>query len=134
MLSDPEETPVSAILYEEQGGRWVPLAVHASGKDYDFDWCRRDEEVYWHLAGVGPWNETIELSRCVDWRCRLWLAPGVAATVEGGGELVDAGYDLIDEPLEDPFKLGIEDETYWCETCSDRLPETNPCDHHEESP
>ncbi len=62
-------------------------------------------------------------------RCGLWLAPGEQATVDGGGSLEAAGYDLIVKQPPNPFDSAIVKATYYCEWCDDYLPYDDDCVH-----
>jgi hypothetical protein len=121
MLKDPSGHPIRAIAYHGD----VPHSVTAGSDIYDFDYCKRDDCVYYRLSGSG--FGPIELARMAfpetpAGRCGLWLAPGESATVDGGSALEAAGYDLITEQPPNPFDDAIEESTYWCEWCDDYLP------------
>jgi hypothetical protein len=132
VLLDPQGNPIRVIEYHGK----MPHSVTSSrpgNSYYDFNHCKRDNQVYWHESGGGPKTPTIELGRMAFpespyGRTGVWLAPGERATVDGES-LDEAGFDIITEQPPNPFDDAIEERCYWCDWCDDALPDTSPCEH-----
>lgn len=148
---------VVAIIYHHDGkdNRLLPFNVftvdHENPPDngwiaglYDFDWCQRDETLYYHYSGgggrfyIGAICEPNKPPRCAVW----WDSKIVFPT--NGGSLSNRklsnqtvqrfGYDTLDAPLPidgevNPFENSCMDSVEYCSKCNDHLPTENPCSH-----
>lgn len=120
---------------------------------YDFEFCKRDQQLYWHNSGSGGEDGFVvsRFAKPSPPKAKLWLAPGVTAMEYVGrkslnrkpcGErrLLAMGYELIAAPLDltslhtgwsshigatcNPFDVAEGDtECQWCDECQDRLPD-----------
>lgn len=101
---------------------------------YDFDWCKRDECLYYHESGSGG-DAEFTLYPCTA-PYQVWAAPGVSLIRK---DKMD-GYHpatILDEPLfgwpnDRLFDMAEESETEHCPTCGDDLPSEDTdelCDH-----
>lgn len=138
---------------------WYRKGTPATGFAYDdfqFEFCRRDDALYFHHIGLGsgPADE-YHVARFVHPRppkAQLWLADGVKAVtwvskrrpkveVSDAG-LLRRGYERIAAPLtltapfgpptRDPFAAAREcDNIVYCPRCRDWLPDESdePCEH-----
>ncbi len=122
-----DDRPFS-VTTQRDGGGW---------DEYDFDWCRRDGNLYYHMSGGGPAQSFIEVGRFVapspnpaDW-AKIWAAPGIILRDGAETDLAVLGYERIAEPLGDPFEDAIDEDTHYCELCDDYLPWTTDtlCEH-----
>jgi len=120
MTDDPS---ARIVLAEYQGGHLFALTVErvTGGHDhYDFDWCRRDGTLYYHLSGFGAADKVIDLGDLVeqpDEPMLYYLAPGYRC--KGGHWMT-----RITEPLDaDPFAHASEGTVRCCEQCGDYLPQ-----------
>lgn len=125
--------------------------------DYNFEFHRSGQSLYWHRSGSGgTWKHFYVSCFCEPNPppAKLWLAPGVKAIayVEGthcrktrdvsDAELLEMGYLRIAEPLEldsaygksrNPFDVSDGNtECHYCEYCNDRIPDNGGgrlCEH-----
>jgi len=122
-------------------------AADTSVSDYDFDWCRRDEMMYYHLSGCGhrvfvsPLARQRTPPRAAFWYDRTACAPTNAGNCSGrrigDNTLRRWGYDVLDVPVMlfglacNPFRLDIVsmDDVEYCSTCTDYLPTGSLCQH-----
>ena len=125
------------IFVEYQDGR--PHSVVTDGHTYDFEWSRREGQLYYEKAGGGGKSITVYPNST------YWAAPGVelkAYRSDGPPwtRPLDPGESLGTRlaepppgwPNEELFDLAEESETVWCDTCRDHLPSEDtptPCDH-----
>lgn len=116
---------------------------------WDFSWSRADKTLYFHQSGGGG-----ELRFCIGEFVKktpppglIWVAEGVPLVVCGSkkdriittdAQLLKLGYRRLKKPLmllgesRNPFEVGQEGETIWCDICKDDLYEegwNDPCKH-----
>lgn len=130
----------AAIFVEYDDGRPFSV-VTEDGDDFDFDYCKRDDQIYYHRSGLGPPRTRIEAPQFAFPEASIesitiWVREGAVLVDEQGEPVVDhaaRGYKLLQEFPGDPFDRDdvIECETVYCKTCDDRLPDDrdSPCEH-----
>jgi hypothetical protein len=134
--ADPE--PIAVEYQQNRAGAWVPHQAWVKdvrrGHEYidmhDCDWVESESTLYHHNAGGGdPYvNAYAQAERLPG---RIWIAAEV--TVHHAGErergpLSDAdmlamGLKRVHGPTPAPFAEADEDDTFYCETCDDRVPD-----------
>lgn len=147
---------VVAIEYHPSGPRnaLVPHSVfttdHASPSkycdSYDFDWCRRDKTIYYHLSGSGSfYMHPIGSGFRKPPRAAVWWDSSIIVGPTNGGNsskrtigantLRRWGYDVLPEPavlpggIINPFDDAVMDDTEYCSRCKDKLPTERLCSH-----
>lgn len=75
---------------------------------YDVDYCKRDNQLYYHQSGGMP----------VDGK-------------QEGLEKLPLGVETMQDLIEHFGIINEETETMWCEICQDRFPVDNLCSHIE---
>lgn len=133
--------------------------ISTSRNDYNFEWSKTHEQLYWHNSGGGgnPDQFVVSGSFCEPNPppAKIWMAPGIRAVehVEGtrceqvrdvsDAQLLERGYLRIDRPLllsggwtgkrtRNPFEVAEGDtDCRYCKFCDDHLPDTDGdlCDH-----
>ena len=109
----PEEDRIVFIEYSND--RPFAVVTDDGGADYyDFDWCKSNEQLYYHCSGGGGSAKEIVLSHFSDPSPplqKIWAAEGVGFVelVDKDGEWVNVaidaervramGYEVIDKPL-----------------------------------
>ncbi len=132
-----------------------PSAVITDYATFDFDYCKRDDEVTFLNVGSGYRDENgysvNGFCNPVPPPCKIWAAPEVnfvkwkfskkPSVPVSEEEMLAMGYLRIAEPLTlktwdgkettCPFKAGNESDchTAYCSICDDNLPEDHLCDH-----
>lgn len=122
-------------------------------EDYRFAFSRADGMLYWHNSGSGggpvkhlTFGELVEPNP----PSLFWMVPSIQPTEWVSDEeprrplspaqLLARGFRRLDEPLEldkpgggktrDPFEVGEEQDTIYCNVCDDYLTdELEPCGH-----
>lgn len=148
-----EEHLYTSTRWDHKG---MPLldSPRTSPRHWDFEWCKRDKENYFHMSGSGG-ELRCHVSRFVNpLKLRpIWIAQGVPIVTYRNrkgkhieapvseAELVKMGYHRLRHPLllhasdgtvtRNPFEVGHEDECTYCKICDDWLPSglNPPCDH-----
>lgn len=158
---DAEPERIVAIEYQPTGPNnglvpfnvftVIPSRVRKGGftfSNYDFDWCKRDECLYYHCSGGGGSFYMHPLAKPhTKPRCAVWYESSIVKPTNGGNcshrpisnrTLERWGYDVFSEPLlldfygsktHNPFEMASEDEVEYCPRCNDHLPTTNLCAH-----
>lgn len=128
------------IEYHDDAGIWRPFRVETSDgrrfATFDFDWCKRDETMYYENVGSSPDQGTIHVDRlCDGGRGRIWINPDYTP-VENSRErepipdVSALGYDRVEGDPVDPFADADEGDTTYCNICDDHLPNADyVCDH-----
>lgn len=123
-MNDPK------VLFVELDHNGRPFSVIARDGDSieqcDFDWCKRDEELYYHCSGSGHIDPvTIEATK--EYPITYWAAE----CVEVVGNEHCTRVDNLPDPYtpEGLFDDAEEDSTVYCVVCDDHLPATRRCDH-----
>lgn len=112
---------------------------------YDFDWCRRDECLYYHLSGSGGRFYIHPLARpAKPPLVPLWWDSSLVHPTNGGNssnrKLSDAtvtrfGYKIVPEPLPlfsvsaNPFNDAHHASVEYCTRCGDHLQDDGLCEH-----
>lgn len=115
---------------------------------YDFEWCERDQALYFELIGGGPLNgySVARFAEPQPPKAKLWLAPDISVQDAGrdektisNAELLAMGYEIINEPLlldsgwgrpsTNPFDHAESGGCLYCRECDDWLPEDEMCQH-----
>lgn len=112
---------------------------------YDFDWCERDQSLYYHCSGGGGRFYLHRLSKpTARPRCAVWWDASLVAPTNGAicsqrklshSTVRRMGYDILTEPVPllggsaNPFLEASQDSTEFCIKCHDYLPTENLCQH-----
>jgi len=134
---------VEHIVYSKG---YMPWSVVTSKASYDFEWCKRDDQLYYH--DVGSPSIIIDAAD-FDGR-RIWVADDV--TIKTGAypdyeeitvaEARKRGWPLMRKPAlltrfgkrtRNPFEAAGSEDTpcEYCDVCHDMLPSEEECDHME---
>ena len=161
-INNEQPETVAAIVYHTVDGKMIPHSVFTAewvdrsklGKGYppsgyfvhvyDFDWCKRNEQLYQHNSGSGG---NFYLGRMAfpksTPRCAVWWDPHLVqphndrspASEIGVAHIRRIGYDILDKPLvlfdgsQNPFDHALESEVEYCSKCDDHLPTDDLCEH-----
>lgn len=152
------KTKLTTDWTKTRHGHWKPedKTISTSSRDYDFEWSKTNEQLYWHNPGGGGDPAIIHVGRFANPDppyAQIWMAPGVKAVgyVEGSrceqtrdvadAELLAYGYERIDRPLllnldskrtRNPFEVADGDtDCRYCKFCDDYLPDGDGdlCEH-----
>ena len=152
---EPER--IVAIEYHPEGPKnaLLPFSVftvnHAKPSAwisgiYDFDWCKRDEMLYYHCSGCGGRFPMHPLSKpSATPRYAVWWDASLVAPTNGGNcssrklsadTIRKWGYDVLESPLPilgggvNPFEENAcMDSVEYCANCKDYLPTESLCSH-----
>lgn len=138
-VPDPEVEPVIDAMRSVKLRGWIAGI-------YNFDWCRRDKSLYYHLSGSGGRFYVSPI--CKEYRkpprAAIWYDDGFVRPTNAGnsshrplsnGTLVKWGYDVLGKPVSilgntaNPFDEACHGETVYCSRCNDWLPEESTCRH-----
>jgi hypothetical protein len=141
---------VVAVEYHPLNNRLFPVSVFTMSNDgsprdgwisglYDFAWCKRNGALYYDLSGSGGRFYIHPLCRPNDPpRCALWWERSLVWPTNGGNcshrRLSDKtvrrfGYDILANPLGNPFDDACWGNTEYCVRCDDHLPADELCSH-----
>lgn len=98
-------------------------------QDYDLDWCKRDDRLYWHQSGGWP-DRPIVIGKLVEGTVKFWATGDIK--IKDGHNGVSLSRPLRKFPLKTLLDPDNEMETIYCSECDDHLPtedSPNPCDH-----
>lgn len=154
----PDEI-VAGIIYHREGSLLLPHSVFTvSGEPeggnprkawmagiYDFNYCRRDGTVYYHLSGGGG---TFYLNRYCEpqpppaclWYDSKLVAPTndrIHKRYPSAATIRKWGYEIVSAPLtvdfvngeQNPFNNAVHGEVEYCTKCHDHIPEDSLCEH-----
>lgn len=128
----------------------IPFSVFTIGKDhpgrnkgYDFEWCRRDQSLYFNQTSSGISFYLSPLSEPeISPRVAVWWDRNATFPTDSGNEkkrLSDKtvwkwGYEILNEPVMigehfNPFAEACHGDTEYCSRCNDHLPTDSPCTH-----
>jgi hypothetical protein len=114
--------PFSVVTRE-----WIPdatISPYWRRTEYDFDWCRAEQTLYWHEVGSGGDSP-------LSWPGQYWAADGIDVAHEKD---TAERLDILPAPFtvarlfDDAIETG---HTIWCGKCQDHYPDDygNPCAH-----
>lgn len=134
MTEDAEK--VVAVEYHAGHPHSVVTATK-SGRGWsvwDFDWCKRDQTVYYHQSGGSP-AEAYSVGKMVGGTTDLWVDPSITTFKNYSGkpltrrQVEKYGYRFLPKLKEDPFDNAVSGAVTWCMVCKDHLPDDNSCNH-----
>ncbi len=135
-ILDPEDSPIVAIKYHKSGKRWTPHSVLSEGSTFDFDYCRRDDDVYYHCSGSGGTRVYCHPFTNPGIHARMWVSPKYELVDSKSNPItrkqaLSLGYRVFTATPENPFDSASEAEggTDYCIVCDDRMPGDNMCKH-----
>ena len=149
---------VAAIIYHPIGNLWLPHSVftvaadapldpkHACCSVYDFNYCRRDDTVYFHNSGggggvyLGQISNAKKQPRCCIWYDATLVDPTDSSIKQrhlARHTIEQWGYDIVAAPLtldfhsgeQNPFIYGVEGDVEYCTKCDDHFTTDEPCEH-----
>jgi hypothetical protein len=137
-----------------QPGRDKPTGTCA--EHWDFEWCRRDSDLYYCKSGFGGDPLVVDICRFAEPDPppgMIWCAPDVKlirwvskerpeVEIRSDAVLLRMGYRRLNTPLllatasgrsRNPFKAAkeIDDSCSYCRICKDYLPWEHECEHLE---
>jgi len=130
--------PEKLVAVEYFGGHPHSVITTTNGNGWtvwDFDWCKRDQTVYYHQSGGCGAQGVYAVGTLVRGRAELWVDASIHAFQDYRGKPLTRrqvgrhGYDLLADHKGDPFAGAVESATTGCTSCDDRLPDERQCRH-----
>lgn len=107
-----------------------PFHVEAIGphgrEGYDFDWCKRDRQLYYHMSSAGC-EAYLEHGGELPWWCRAGSEPSNLGKKVGETKRIRRWRRRWSP--DSVFDRAIEGDGYHCRRCRDWLPDEDPCEH-----
>lgn len=133
-MTAPEK--LIAVEYHDGHPHSVTTSNGKGWTVWDFDWCKRDQTVYYHQSGGGP-AEAYHVGKLGrGGRAELWVDSSVMgfADCSSGKPLTRRqveryGYKLLKKLKADPFEDAVGGRVTWCVVCQDQLPDDHACWH-----
>jgi hypothetical protein len=132
---------IKLIEYGKTDNGWMPHSVIKDNETYDFDWCRTQGMLCYHMSGGGGLETAsiVKYSNAPKLCGKIWVADGYKVfhgktELKTKAQFRELGYQKIDNPIEinsstDPFEYADADEpTEYCKFC-DHVPSDQTCSH-----
>lgn len=114
------------VFVEFQDGKPFTLLTHGKGEEvYDIEWCKRDDQLYYHNSGSGLAQFTIPVYSDTD----FWIVDHLQAVHGQTDEPIEKTMDIPKEFYGPIDGWAIESRCEYCTVCDDWFPEHGECQH-----
>ncbi len=120
-----EDDRLVFVGFDQDARPWCAYTQHSAHgvlTRYQFEYCRRDRESYYHWSATGG-TDVKEFG----WEgCTVWYVDGLTVSLDHPCPRLS---ELPCGARDEFFDSFIHGATLYCERCEDWLPEDRPCVH-----